>query len=139
MCLGALIPKRTRFRPTSKMVISMSSATMIFWSFLRLMINIRTYPFKKCSHSCREIPEPKKYSQFCQKIQTVQFWESQLIDHSLFNFSKISGTIGALFMMMKYLLPTTSLILLLFTPIQAQEIQAERLLTVAGTNYVNQL
>jgi len=42
-------------------------------------------------------------------------------------------------MMMKYLLPTTSLILLLFTPIQAQEIQAERLLTVAGTNYVNQL
>ncbi len=41
--------------------------------------------------------------------------------------------------MMKYLLSTTSLILLLFTPIQAQEIQAEQLLTVAGTNYVNQL
>jgi D-alanyl-D-alanine carboxypeptidase/D-alanyl-D-alanine-endopeptidase (penicillin-binding protein 4) len=41
--------------------------------------------------------------------------------------------------MMKYLLPTTSLILLFFSPSQAQEIQAERLLTVAGTNYVNQL
>jgi len=41
--------------------------------------------------------------------------------------------------MMKYLLPTTSLILLLFAPLQAQEIQVERLLTVAGTNYVNQL
>src|SRR5262249_542393 len=41
--------------------------------------------------------------------------------------------------MMKYLLLTTSLILLLFWPIQAQEIQAERLLTVAGTSYVTQL
>src|SRR5919201_6952869 len=41
--------------------------------------------------------------------------------------------------MMKYLLLTTALILLLFSPLQAQEIQAERLVTVAGTNYVNQL
>ena len=55
--------------------------------------------------------------------------------------------------MMKYLLSTTSLILLLFCPIQAQELRtsagttsgdvrtptAERLLTVAGTNYLNQL
>jgi D-alanyl-D-alanine carboxypeptidase/D-alanyl-D-alanine-endopeptidase (penicillin-binding protein 4) len=56
--------------------------------------------------------------------------------------------------MMKYLLSTTSLILLLLSPIQAQDagttttnssnvdlrtVAAERLLTVAGTNYINKL
>jgi D-alanyl-D-alanine carboxypeptidase/D-alanyl-D-alanine-endopeptidase (penicillin-binding protein 4) len=55
--------------------------------------------------------------------------------------------------MMKYLLSTTSLILLLFCSIQAQEVRTssntpngeirpaavERLLTVSGTNYLNQL
>src|SRR5947209_12270336 len=56
--------------------------------------------------------------------------------------------------MMKYLLSTTSLILLLLSPIQAQDAvtattntsnldlrtaAAERLLTVAGTNYINKL
>src|SRR5215470_13446364 len=56
--------------------------------------------------------------------------------------------------MMKYLLSTTSLILLLFCPIQGQDLRtapasnstgdvravpAERFLTVAATNYVNQL
>src|SRR5437879_2289103 len=55
--------------------------------------------------------------------------------------------------MMKYLLSTISLILLLFWPIHAQEVRtttdtpdadirpaaAERLLTVSGTNYLNQL
>ena len=40
--------------------------------------------------------------------------------------------------MMKYSLSTICLILLLFLPIQAQE-SRERLLTVSGTNYVNQL
>src|SRR5437588_10873402 len=56
--------------------------------------------------------------------------------------------------MIKYLLSTTSLILLLLSPIQAQDAgtattntsnvdlhtaAAERLLTVAGTNYINKL
>jgi len=44
--------------------------------------------------------------------------------------------------MMKHLLSTTSLILLLFSPIQAQEVHppsVEQLLTVAGTNYLNRL
>ena len=55
--------------------------------------------------------------------------------------------------MMKYLLSTTCLILLLFSPIQAQDtrtaaanpsgdvrtIAAERSLTAAGTNYINRL
>jgi D-alanyl-D-alanine carboxypeptidase/D-alanyl-D-alanine-endopeptidase (penicillin-binding protein 4) len=56
------------------------------------------------------------------------------------------------FQMMKYLLSTTSLILLLFCPIQAQDVRTpsnsngeihaaavEQLLTVSGTNYLNQL
>src|SRR5712692_1790884 len=144
ICLGALIPNRTRFLPISRMVISISSATMIFCSFLRLMINIQAYLFYKCPHLCREIPMAKKYIQFCRRLGrpipalqfSVVFWHNKRA-----------------FQMMKYLLSTTSLILLLFCPIQGQDVRpaaatsnadvrtptAERLLTVAGTNYLNQL
>jgi hypothetical protein len=79
ICFGALIPNRTRFLPTSRMVISMSSATMIFWSFLRLMISIR-YPLYKSFLSLGEIQNPKNTNTFA-------------IQH--FNFSSLSGTLGA--------------------------------------------
>src|SRR5262249_7430934 len=77
ICLGALIPNRTRFLPTSRMVISMSSATMIFWSFLRLMISIQ-YPFDKNSLSLGEIQTAKNTSTF---------------EFQRFNFSRLSGTL----------------------------------------------
>ena len=86
----------------------------------------------------------KKYIEFCREMRiripalqfSVIFWHNRPALH-----------------MMKYLLSTISLILLLFCPIQAQDVRtsaatstadvrtpaAERLLTVAGTNYLNQL
>src|SRR5437016_8434391 len=123
------MPNRTRFLPISRIVISISSATMIFCSFLRLMISIRTHPLKKYPLTNREIPMAKKYIEFLSQICirtlglqfSVIFWHNKRAFH-----------------MMKYLLSTTCLILLLLSPIQAQE-NRERLLTVSGTNYLNQL
>src|SRR5438093_714978 len=53
--LGALIPNRTRFLPTSRMVISMLSARTIFWSLFRLMISINTFPLEKVLSYIRRI------------------------------------------------------------------------------------
>ena len=79
ICFGALIPNRTRFLPTSRMVISMSSATMIFWSFLRLMISMR-YPLYKCSLFLGEIQNTKNTNTFAIQV---------------FNFQSLSGTLVA--------------------------------------------
>src|SRR5262247_2369297 len=106
MCLGALIPNRTRFLPTSRMVISMSSATMIFWSFLRLMISIQ-YPFDKNSLSLGEIQDRKKYKHF--RISALQFF-------------KAFWHTGRVFHMKKYFFSTTWLILFFFSPTYAQQI-----------------
>src|ERR1051325_1218307 len=123
------MPNRTRFLPISRIVISISSATMIFCSFLRLMISIQTHPLKKCPLNNREIPMAKKYIEFL----------SQICSRTLgLQFSVIFWHNKRAFHMMKYLLSTICLILLLLSPTQAQE-NRERLLTVSGTNYLNQL
>src|SRR5262245_1308105 len=131
MCLGALIPNRTRFLPTSRMVISMSSATMIFWSFLRLMISIR-YPLDKCSLYLGELQSLKNTNTFAIQI-SKSFWHT-----------------SRAFDMMKTLLTTTCLILLLFSPIYSQQLSTRtetaagsslptRLTSVSEANYLNQL
>jgi serine-type D-Ala-D-Ala carboxypeptidase/endopeptidase (penicillin-binding protein 4) len=100
----------------------------------------------KCPHLYREIPGNKKYIFYdfsCSnefRFQPLQFFE-------LFCQNRRA------FKTMKYLLTTNSLILLFFCSIQAQEVRTssntpngeirpaavERLLTVSGTNYLNQL
>lgn len=85
ICLGALMPKRTRFLPTSRMVISISSARMIFWSFLRLIISIGTHPFSKSSYLCRELPRTKNTAEFCpvstfsQKLYYFQYFSGRIV------------------------------------------------------------
>ena len=83
----------------------------------------------------------------------IEFWPNVCIGDPALQFSVIFWQNKRAFQMMKYFLPTTSLVLLMFCPIQAQDVQTsagsstaavrtvsvERLLTVAGTNYLNQL
>jgi D-alanyl-D-alanine carboxypeptidase/D-alanyl-D-alanine-endopeptidase (penicillin-binding protein 4) len=69
---------------------------------------------------------------------------THFFNHNPFNFWSLSGTLVAFLNMKKYLLLTTSLILLLILPIQAQEVAfrrpaSVRLTTVSETNYLNQL
>src|SRR6266850_8423709 len=87
ICLGALMPKRTLFLPTSNLVISISSATMIFWSFLRLMISMQPYlsPYK-CSLFVREIQGVKNTAYFALSVSISQI---------RFNYLKFSGRIVA--------------------------------------------
>ena len=97
---------------------------------LRLMMSIQTYPFYKCSSPSREIHEGQK------KIHDLHLCSYFCHNERAFD-------------MTKYLLSTASLILLLFWPIQAQEvrtptipnaeIQPAVVLTASGTNYVNRL
>src|SRR5438128_4056382 len=101
-----------------------------FSSLLRLMMSIQTYPFYKCSSPSREIHEGQK------KIHDLHLCSYFCHNERAFD-------------MTKYLLSTASLILLLFWPIQAQEvrtptipnaeIQPAVVLTASGTNYVNRL
>ena len=87
---------------------------------------------------------PKKY---------IEFFVEMCVQLSALQFSTIFWHNRRAFEMMKYLLSTTCLILLLLSPIQAQDtrtvaanpsgdvrgIAAERSLTAAGTNYINRL
>src|SRR5579884_2851622 len=84
----------------------------------------------------------------------IFFWHSLCCLSQPLQFSRIFWHNERAFQMMKYLLSTASLVLLLFCPIQAQEVHtppassstgdirtapSERFLTVAGTNYINKL
>jgi D-alanyl-D-alanine carboxypeptidase/D-alanyl-D-alanine-endopeptidase (penicillin-binding protein 4) len=83
----------------------------------------------------------------------IHFWHGMCPKTQPLQFSSIFWHNKRAFQMMKYFFSTTSLILLLFFPIQGQDVRtaassstgdvrtvaAERLLTVAGTNYINQL
>src|SRR5262245_35209581 len=105
MCFGALMPKRTRFRPTSRIVISTSSATTIFWSFLRLIMSIGVNSY---------LSEDRKRS----AKNTRELWHFRVIHPSkTFIFLAQSRRLY----MKKYVATTTALILLIFWPTMAQD------------------
>jgi D-alanyl-D-alanine carboxypeptidase/D-alanyl-D-alanine-endopeptidase (penicillin-binding protein 4) len=125
-------------------------------------------PHKKCSHTSREIQMAKKYIEFWREmciglkplLFSVPFCQNERAfeakrkrDSAQTQDAKRKRDSAQTQKMMKYLLSTTCLTLLLFGSIQAQDVRPgsgasntdartaaeERLLTIAGTNYVNQL
>src|SRR5688572_32908400 len=130
MCLGALIPKRTRLRPTSRIVISTSSATTIFWSFLRLMISIGMYSYRATDRKQRT-------------KNTTDFHHISVKGYSKFRiFLAQCRLLG----MRKYAATTIALILLIFWPTMAQDIDGttrastpDRVHTQFEENYLKEL